>query len=236
MMRVAILISGRGSNMLRLADVMANMMDDTRIVLVAANTRCDGLESATARGLPTQLVDRRDFADKSAHEAALADRIEAAGADWVLLAGYMAILSAEFVTRFQNRIINIHPSLLPELKGLDTHARALAAGHRCHGATVHVVTPALDDGPIILQAALAVAGDETEAQLAARVLMLEHALYPFVVTALASGALHIKDGAPLWRQGGAALEACDATIGDVLEGAVIWPSGGGSGTGKTGQS
>lgn len=235
MIRMAILISGRGSNMLRLADVVADMPDEARIVLVAANTNCDGLDSAAARGMPTRLVDRRDFADRSSHEAALADSIEAAGADWVLLAGYMAILSADFVTRFQGRIINIHPSLLPDLKGLDTHARALAAGHTQHGATVHVVTPALDDGPIILQAALTITGAETEAQLAARVLRLEHALYPFVIMALARNVLHIADGQPRWLQGAAALQATGSAIGGVLNGAVIWPSDTISNASDTGQ-
>ncbi len=232
MMRIAILISGRGSNMLRLAEVIAGMPDDARIVLIAANKPCAGLDSAAAQGLPTQLVDRRDFANKSAHETALADTIEAAGADWILLAGYMAILSADFVTRFRNRIINIHPSLLPDLKGLDTHARALAEGRASHGATVHVVTPALDDGPILLQAALTVAGDETEAQLAVRVLKLEHALYPFVIMALATGVLQIGDGGPHWRQRGAALEATDAAISGALKGAVIWPPDQASGAGQ----
>jgi phosphoribosylglycinamide formyltransferase-1 len=178
MMRLAILISGRGSNMLRLADVIDSRTDQAQIVLVAANKPCQGLASAAGIGLPTQLVDRKDFADKSAQEAALAAAIEATGADWILLAGYMAILSASFVDRFRDRIINIHPSLLPDLKGLDTHARALSAGYRRHGATVHLVTPALDDGPILLQAALTVSGDETESELAARVLTLEHRRRP----------------------------------------------------------
>ena len=223
MMRFAILISGRGSNMLRLAEVVADIPDDARIVLVAANTPCDGLAGGAARGLPTQLVDRRDFADKSAHEAALAEAIEAAGANFVLLAGYMAILSASFVDRFPDRIINIHPSLLPDLKGLDTHARALSAGYRRHGATVHLVTPALDDGPILLQAALTVGRDETESELAARVLALEHALYPFVILALASGVLQIIDGNPHWRQGARSLASADMAIADVLKDTVIWP-------------
>ena len=223
MMRIAILISGRGSNMLRLAEVIPGIPNDARIVLVAANTPCDGLDSAAARGLPTQLVERRDFADKSAHETALADTIEAAGADWVLLAGYMAILSAAFVNRFTNRIINIHPSLLPDLKGLDTHARALADGRARHGATVHLVTPLLDDGPVLLQAALTIAADETEAGLAERVLRLEHALYPFVIMALAMGGLQIVDGAPRWQKGKQALGKADESIAGILRPAVIWP-------------
>jgi phosphoribosylglycinamide formyltransferase-1 len=223
MMRLAILISGRGSNMLRLADVIDSRTDQAQIVLVAANKPCQGLASAAGIGLPTQLVDRKDFADKSAQEAALAAAIEATGADWILLAGYMAILSASFVDRFRDRIINIHPSLLPDLKGLDTHARALSAGYRRHGATVHLVTPALDDGPILLQAALTVSGDETESELAARVLTLEHALYPFVILALASGELQIIDGNPSWRPGARSLASADMTLAGVLKDTVIWP-------------
>ncbi len=223
MMRLAILISGRGSNMLRLANVVATGADQTQIVLVAANKPCQGLDSAAGAGLPTQLVDRHDFADKSGQEDALAEAIEAAGADWILLAGYMAILSASFVDRFRDRIINIHPSLLPDLKGLDTHARALSAGYRRHGATVHLVTPALDDGPILLQAALTVSRDETESELAARVLALEHALYPFVILALAAGDLRIIDGNPHWRPGARSIELADTTISDVLKKTVIWP-------------
>jgi phosphoribosylglycinamide formyltransferase-1 len=223
MIRVAILISGRGSNMLRLAEIIVDMPDDARIVLVAANTVCAGLDSAAARGLPTQLVDRNDFTDRRAHETAMAEAIEAADADWVLLAGYMAILSAEFVTRFSNRIINIHPSLLPDLKGLNTHARALAGEGTAHGASVHIVTPRLDDGPVLLQAALTIAEDETESELAARVLKLEHALYPFVIMALASGALQISDGVPRWRRGEQLLGNVDESIAGILQPAVIWP-------------
>ncbi|MEX0502228.1 phosphoribosylglycinamide formyltransferase [Alphaproteobacteria bacterium LSUCC0719] len=223
MIRIAILISGRGSNMLRLAEVAAAMQNDIQIVLVAANTPCAGLDSAASQNLPIRLVDRRDYADKSAHEAALADCIEAANADWVVLAGYMAILSAGFVSRFPNRIINIHPSLLPELKGLDTHARALASGQSRHGASVHIVTPLLDDGPLLLQAALAVDYEESESQLAARVLTLEHALYPFVMMSLASGVLQIADGMPQWHQGTQALAQTDAGIASILMPAVIWP-------------
>lgn len=223
MIRIAVLISGRGSNMLRLAEVAAASQDDMQIVLVAANTPCDGLEAAASHNLPTQLVDRQDHASKSAHESALAACIEAANADWIVLAGYMAILSADFINRFRNRIINIHPSLLPELKGLDTHARALDAGHSRHGASVHIVTPLLDDGPILLQASLQVDNGETETQLAARVLTLEHALYPFVMTSLARGVLKIDDGVPQWHQGPQTLAQADASIASVLTPAIIWP-------------
>jgi len=220
-MRVAVLISGRGSNMVSLADTLAPGSAD--IVLVAANTPCDGLRLAEDRGLATRLVNRADFADRPAHEAALGDAIEAAAADWICLAGYMAVLSAAFVERFRGRIINIHPSLLPAFKGLDTHRRALAAGARQHGATVHLVTAALDDGPILLQAGLEVLPGDDEAGLAARVLRLEHALYPFVVACIASGELAITGDRARWDDGTSALASAGDRIADVLAPAIIWP-------------
>ena len=223
MIRIAILISGRGSNMLRLAEMISAIPDRAQIVLVAANNDCDGLVEAAALGLPTTLVDRQQFADRSSHESALAAQIEDASADWILLAGYMAILSATFIARFPHRILNIHPSLLPELKGLDTHARALAANRDRHGATVHMVTPQLDDGPILLQAGLTIGNGETEQALASRVLALEHALYPFVVMSLADEVLTIRDGRPVWRDAIRSLRDAPPSIGDVLKPAVIWP-------------
>lgn len=229
-MKIAVLISGRGSNMLRLADHATGGAvggSGYEIVLVAANTPCKGLGLAADRGLATRLIDRAAHDSKQAHEAALGDAIAGAGADIICLAGYMAVLSAEFVERFAARIINIHPSLLPDLKGLDTHERALAAGMDRHGATVHMVTAALDDGPILLQAGLDVRDGETAGDLAARVLRLEHALYPFVLGALASGALTISCGGQawgaLWDDGAAALAASEASIADRLADSVIWP-------------
>ena len=171
-MKIAILISGRGSNMLRIADMTKEHGDIADIVLVAANKPCDGITRAAQRGLNTALVDRQAYGNRASHEAALAEAIDNSGADWVLLAGYMAILSPWFVARFSNRILNIHPSLLPELKGLDTHERAFACGMTTHGATVHLVNAELDGGPIILQAGLNVAPEDDETSLAARVLRL----------------------------------------------------------------
>ena len=193
------------------------------IVLVAANQDCAGLAEATKRNLPTACVDRAAFDNRAAQETALGDHIEAAGADWICLAGYMAVLSAAFVTRFAGRIINIHPSLLPAHKGLHTHQRALDAGDARHGASVHIVTPALDDGPLILQAGLPLSEKETAESLAARVLVLEHALYPFVLEMLVSGHLVIQDGMVHWRGGETALNESVAEIGAVLKGCVIWP-------------
>tara|TARA_B100001093_G_C26650430_1_gene937227 strand:+ start:60 stop:779 length:720 start_codon:yes stop_codon:yes gene_type:complete len=222
-LRIVILISGRGSNMLQLARYIDRNELACEIVLVAANQDCVGLAEAAKLNLPTACVDRAAFDDRAAQETALGDHIEAAGADWIYLAGYMAVLSAAFVTRFAGLIINIHPSLLPAHKGLHTHQRALDAGDTRHGASVHIVTPALDDGPLILQAGLSLLEKETAESLAARVLVLEHALYPFVLETLVSGHLVIQDGMVHWRDGETALDESVAKIGAVLKGCVIWP-------------
>ena len=222
-MKIAILISGRGSNMLRIADLAAEHDDIADIVLIAANRPCEGLSAASERGLNTKLVERKAFDERRSHEVALADAIDNSGAEWVLLAGYIAILSPWFVERFSDRILNIHPSILPHLKGLDTHARALASGVKKHGATVHLVNAELDGGPIILQAGLDVKSHEDEATLAARVLQLEHALYPFVIMALSRGWLKIVNGAPVWRYGRQDLEGSESEFPDVLAESAIWP-------------
>ncbi|MGB1625176.1 MAG: phosphoribosylglycinamide formyltransferase, partial [Candidatus Puniceispirillaceae bacterium] len=150
-------------------------------------------------GIPTCLVPRLDYDSKSSHEAALADAIEASGAEWICLAGYMAVLSAEFIARFSGRILNIHPSLLPAYKGLDTHKRALADNQSHHGVSVHLVTPELDDGAVIAQMQLPVRQGEDEDSLSRRVLALEHILYPMVVNALASGALALEQDRVSWQ-------------------------------------
>jgi len=223
--RIAILISGRGSNMLSLVDSLAN--STIEIALVAANKPCDGLRLAAEKGIPTQLLDISAFADRSAQEAALGDAIAEAGADWICLAGYMAILSPAFVNRFPNRIINIHPSLLPAFKGLDTHRRALEDGAMRHGASVHLVTAALDDGPILLQAGLDIRPGENETDLAARVLRLEHALYPFVMMSIANGDLAVSDGKARWVQRDTALTRAGESIAAILSPSVIWPASAG---------
>ena len=222
-LRIAILISGRGSNMMQLARHIDCNDLACEIVLVAANQDCVGLTEAAKCDLPTACVDRAAFDNRAAQETSLGDQIEAAGADWICLAGYMEVLSAAFVTRFAGRIINIHPSLLPAHKGLHTHQRALDAGDTRHGASVHIVTPALDDGPLILQAGLPLSEKDTAESLAARVLVLEHALYPFVLETLVSGHLVIQDGMVHWRDGETALDKTVAEIGAVLKGCVIWP-------------
>ena len=204
-MRIAILVSGRGSNMLQLCDSIAEMQLPVEVALVASNKECAGITAASERGIATIIHDRAHFADKRGQEQALAASLRDAAIDWVFLAGYMDVLSADFVTEFADRIINIHPSLLPEFKGLDTHERALAAQSTHHGASVHLVTAALDDGPLIAQAGLAISPGETADELSARVLQLEHCLYPLVLGALAKAQLSLEGGTVDWTDLPAAL-------------------------------
>jgi phosphoribosylglycinamide formyltransferase 1 len=179
--RVAILISGGGSNMLAL---VRDMTGDhpARPVLVAANDPAAvGLARAAALGVPTIAVDHRGFADRAAFEAALRERLDAYRPDVLCLAGFMRILTPGFIAAYAGRILNIHPSLLPLYPGLHTHARAIAAGDRWAGCTVHEVTADLDAGPILGQARVPVLPGDTEASLSARVLEQEHRLYPAVL-------------------------------------------------------
>ncbi|MDP5308141.1 phosphoribosylglycinamide formyltransferase [Paracoccus spongiarum] len=188
MKRVALLISGGGSNMLRLVQDMTGD-HPARPVLVASNDPgAAGLARAAALGIPTAAVDHRAFPrDRAGFEAALIEPLLAAEPDIICLAGFMRILTPAFVTRFAGRMLNIHPSLLPKYPGLDTHARALAAGDAEAGATVHLVTPELDAGPILGQARVPVLPGDTPAMLAARVLVQEHRLYPAVLRRFAAG-------------------------------------------------
>ncbi len=188
MKRVAILISGGGSNMLALAASMAGD-HPARAVLVASNdTGANGLIRAAALGIPTAAVDHRPYqGDRAAFEAALLLPILKAAPDILCLAGFMRVLTPAFVALFAGRMLNIHPSLLPKYPGLHTHARALAAADAEAGCTVHEVTPILDDGPVLGQSRIPVLPDDTEATLAARVLVQEHRLYPAVLRRFASG-------------------------------------------------
>ncbi len=181
---VAILVSGGGSNMVALVDSMLNDPDHPgRPCLVLSNNAdAGGLKRAAERGVATSVVDHRPFgSDRAAFEAELVKPILEAGADVVCLAGFMRVLTAGFVSQFEGRMLNIHPSLLPKYKGLHTHARALEAGDARHGCTVHEVTPLLDDGPILGQAEVPVLAGDTPDDLAARVLVQEHRLYPAVL-------------------------------------------------------
>lgn len=222
-MRIAILISGRGSNMLRLADEVDQLGGKVEISLVASNAACDGIDLAERRGLPIAVFARSDFSSKQDQETSLAAAIETAQADLILLAGYMAILSPNFVARFAGKIVNIHPSLLPAFKGLNTHERALAERVKTHGVSVHLVTAALDDGPLLAQAGLSVMAGETPAELAGRVLVLEHALYPFILRAIASKALIISEGNASWKEGNTFLKTMPLPVREILMPSIIWP-------------
>lgn len=197
MKRVAILISGGGSNMLRLAQDMTGD-HPARPVLVASNDpSAAGLSRAADLGIPTAAVDHRDYPrDRAGFEAALLEPLLAADPDIICLAGFMRILTPDFVTRFQGRMLNIHPSLLPKYPGLHTHARAIEARDTEAGATVHLVTPVLDDGPLLGQARVPVMPEDTPDSLAARVLVQEHRLYPAVLRKFAAG-----DTSPVLLQG-----------------------------------
>ena len=189
--RVVVLVSGRGSN---LRSIVADRPPCEFAAVISNRPDAGALQFAQASGIPTRVVDHHAFPDRPAFEAALADAIDGCRPALVVLAGFMRILGADFVERYQGRMINIHPSLLPAYTGLHTHRRALADGVRLHGCTVHFVTPTLDCGPIIAQAAVPVLPDDDEHTLAARVLVQEHRLYPRVVRAFVEGRLVIEQG------------------------------------------
>lgn len=178
--RVGILIGGRGSNMLALVAAARRDGFPAEIALVLSNDpAAPGIAAAAAAGVATAAVDHRGFGgDRAAHEAAIAAALDAAEVGFVCLAGYMRLLTPFMVDRYARRMLNIHPSLLPAFPGLDTHARAIAAGARLHGCSVHWVTQATDAGPVVAQAAVPVLAGDTAGTLAARVLAQEHALYP----------------------------------------------------------
>ena len=190
--RVAILLSGGGSNMVALLDSMTGDHPARPCLVLSNDANAGGLAKAAARGVPTAAVDHRPFrGDRLAFEAELSKPLRAARPDIICLAGFMRVLTGDFVGQWHGKMLNIHPSLLPKYKGLNTHARALAAGDAEHGCTVHQVTPALDDGPILGQARLRVDPAETAEELAARVLSLEHQLYPAVLRRFAAGDPHV---------------------------------------------
>lgn len=205
MKNIVILISGRGSNMMAIAQACAAEGWNARIAAVISNKPdAAGLADAARRGIATAVVDHRAHADRSAFDAALAEAIDAFAPDLVVLAGFMRILSAEFVNRYAARMLNIHPSLLPAFTGLHTHRRAIAAGCKLAGATVHVVTPELDHGPIVAQAAVPVLEGDTEETLAARVTAAEHILYPRVVRWWVDGELDFTGAGRIAHRSGAA--------------------------------
>lgn len=185
------------------------------IVLVLSNkASAAGLERAAGEGIATAAIAHRDFADREAFDRAMSARIEASGAEVVCLAGFMRLLSPWFCQHWAGRLINIHPALLPSFKGLDTHQRALDAGVKIHGATVHFVVPEMDEGPIIAQAAVPVLADDDEERLAARVLAQEHRIYPLGLRLVATGAVRMDNGRACADPGGnpaAALVSPDLT-------------------------
>ncbi len=188
MTRIAVLISGGGSNMVALVRAMQAGGWAEPVLVLANDPDAGGLEKARSMGVPIAAVDHRDFkGDRPAFEKALSDALATAQPDILCLAGFMRVLTADFVAQWAGRMLNIHPSLLPKYKGLQTHARALDAGDLQHGCTVHEVTSELDDGPILGQATLDVAPDDTPETLATRVLPLEHALYPRVLERFVAG-------------------------------------------------
>lgn len=191
--RVVILISGRGSNMVALVRAAKEADFPAEIVgVLSDNADAAGLKLAAVESIANQAIVRSDFAGKGEHEAAIGNALEAMRAEIVCLAGYMRLLSADFVERWRGRMINIHPSLLPSFKGLHTHRRALDAGLRIHGCTVHFVTPEMDDGPIIAQAAVPVLPLDDAESLEARVLKAEHRIYPKALSMLASGQVRLE--------------------------------------------
>ncbi|QEL65824.1 phosphoribosylglycinamide formyltransferase [Oryzomicrobium terrae] len=196
---VVVLISGRGSNMEAILAASDAPDYPARVVGVVSN-RPDaaGLATAQARGIPTRVVNHKDFpageAGRAPFDAALAEAVDSLAPDLVVLAGFMRILTPGFVSRYEGRLMNIHPSLLPSFPGLHTHRRALEEGVRVHGCTVHFVTAKLDHGPIILQAAVPVLDGDTEPTLSARVLAEEHRIYPRAVAWFAAGRLSVVDG------------------------------------------
>jgi phosphoribosylglycinamide formyltransferase-1 len=191
--RTAILISGRGSNMRALIEAAARPDFPAAIVLVLSNLAgAGGLEFARERGIETAVVPHRDYPDRETFDNAMQVRLEAANVEIVCLAGFMRLLSPAFAERWAGRMLNIHPSLLPDFKGLRTHRQALEASAKRHGCTVHFVVPELDAGPIVAQAAVPVLPGDSEATLAARVLEQEHRIYPEALRALAAGEIRLE--------------------------------------------
>ncbi|WP_117194146.1 phosphoribosylglycinamide formyltransferase [Rhizobium terrae] len=198
--RVAVFISGGGSNMLSLADACAAPDFPAEIVAVFSDKpSAGGIARAEARGIRTVVLERKAFAGKPEHEAAILAALDEVKPDILCLAGYMRLFSSEFISRYEGRILNIHPALLPLFPGLHTHQRALDAGVRIAGCTVHFVTEGMDEGPIVAQAAVPVLSDDTAEALAARILTVEHQLYPLALKLLAEGKIGMEDGKAIFR-------------------------------------
>jgi phosphoribosylglycinamide formyltransferase-1 len=210
---VVILISGRGSNLQAIIDETAGAPSLARgprlgptgeirtgrlpieiRAVISNNPDAEGLQHARAAGVPTEIINHRDFAERTLFDAALMQAIDRHAPRLVILAGFLRILGADFIRHYAGRLLNIHPSLLPAFKGLNTHARALAAGAKQHGASVHFVTNDLDGGPVIIQAAVPVQADDTADTLGARVLQAEHRIFPLAIRWCAEGRISIRNG------------------------------------------
>jgi len=212
--RVGILISGRGSNMMSLIAAARAPDYPAEIACVLSNRpEAEGLFKAAAEGLPTRAIDHKGFGSREGFEAALDAELRTFDVDLITCAGFMRLMTPGFVERWRDRMLNIHPSLLPAFKGLDTHARVLAAGVKLTGCTVHIVRPEVDSGPIIAQAAVPVLDDDTAESLGARVLAAEHQLYPHALSFFASGAVTVSGERAIVRQ---------ATVNQAKP--LFWPS------------
>ena len=206
MKNIVILISGRGSNMRAIVQACSAEGWDARIAAVVSNRpEAAGLAFAASQGITTAVVDHQQFATRAAFDLRLAETIAAFAVDVLVLAGFMRILTPAFVRRFEGRMVNVHPSLLPAFAGLHTHRRVLEAGCKLSGATVHFVTPELDHGPIIAQAVVPVLAGDTEATLAERVVAAEHRLYPLAVGWVVADLLQVTEGVVTHRRGAAQL-------------------------------
>lgn len=193
-LKTAVLISGRGSNMRALVKACAAKDSAADIVMVLSNVPdADGLKFAKSAGIPTFMIDHREFSNRQSFEQKITACLIDAKVELVCLAGFMRLLTASFVEQWRDRLINIHPSLLPAYKGLDTHARVLAEGARFTGCTVHFVRPEMDAGPIIVQAAVTVAFDDDADSLAKRVLAAEHQIYPLALRLIAEGRVRVEN-------------------------------------------
>jgi phosphoribosylglycinamide formyltransferase-1 len=208
MKRIVILISGRGSNLQSILDAR---LDAQIAAVISNNPAARGIDIARSAGVDTAVIDHRAFPDRASFEAVLADKVDSYRPDLLVLAGFMRILTEGFIKRFKNRIMNIHPSLLPAFPGVATHRRALHEGVRIHGCTVHFVTPDLDHGPIVVQAAVPVLPGDDEDRLAARVLEQEHRIYPEAIRWYLDGSLKF-DG-----------NRVTVSAGRSAPDAIVWP-------------
>lgn len=210
-LHLAVLISGSGSNLQAVIDQIENGQLNAEITLVISN-RADayGLERAKKAGIPTKTLPHNGYASREEYDAELIKAIDATGAELIVLAGFMRILSTAFVEHYAGRLINIHPSLLPAYKGLNTHQRVLDAGEEYHGVSVHFVTPELDAGPVIIQSRIRIQPDDTAESLQQRIHTQEHIIYPRAISWFGAGRLQIEDGEVLLDGGKSTEQFVDA--------------------------